>query len=144
MSFLIMIGAHSWGQLFPPSVRSGGSRGRHLLASWGSWRYPVSRGSQGSRRSQWSLGSQGSTASPAALESRAVCVYWEPRWFWQSGGSWGCGGSWASWVSILGVWLIFIFCLRKTQKQKNRTACRHTFFLWPTLQIAIYPEGMYI
>ena len=68
MKNLIMIGTHSWEQLFLPSVSSSGSRGWHLLASWGSLGSQVSWGSWGSwgswvflasRASQASRGSQG-------------------------------------------------------------------------------------
>ena len=117
MSFFIMIGTHSWGQLFTSSVRSDNSRGRHLLAYWGS---PVSRVSWASRRS-WA-----SPASPAAFAYRAFCAsraFQEYRGSWNYGGSWVCGWYLASWVSsalILGVWSLFqFFALTPPQHKKT-------------------------
>ena len=141
MSFLIMIGTHSWGRLFPPSVHSGGIRGRNLLASWGSWGYWGYPASPASQRSQ---GSRASPASPADLASRAFHVSQASRVSWQSRGSWGCGGSWASWASwslILGVWLLFsVFDPKEIQKQKNRGSfsCAWLFGSLFSLEACIY------
>ena len=126
MSFLIIIGIYSLGRLFPPSVHSGGSRGRHILSPWGSWGYPLSWGYWGSwasqryqisqryQRSQWSQrywasprswGSRGYPAypaSPAALAdfaSREFCAPLSSRQSCRYVGSWGCGGYWAPWAS---------------------------------------------
>ena len=109
MSFLIMIGTHSWGRLFSTSVCRVVLRGRHLLSYWGSLGYPFSWGYWGSLESLRSQSSQrywaswrfwlyqGSPESPVDLASRAFCVSWESQGSWHSGGSWGCGGSWAYW-----------------------------------------------
>ena len=163
MSFLIMIETHSWGRLFPPSVRSGGTRSRHLLSSIllrvfrvsGVLRVlrllivlrvskvlsvsKVSRFSRVSRVSKVFSVSSGFRVSGVPCVSSvsrvlSVCRVWRVlRW---------CR-VWIVWrvlsVSrVLSVWLLFlIFCLQETQKQKNRTACRHTFFFWLSVRIDI-------
>ena len=153
MSFLIIIGNHIWGWLFPPSVRSGSSIVWNLLDYWGYWGSTVSWGSWGSRASQRSQRSQrsrasrrswayrwsrGSRGSPEVFASREFCASWMYQGSYQSRGSWGCGGSWEFWASILGVWLLFlIFDPKNTQKHKNRTLKRRTFFLWLDVRIAI-------
>ena len=116
MSFLIMIGTHGWERLFPPSVCSGGSRGRHLLASWGSWgswgsrSFQASQASWRSRGSRGSRGSPASPASPAAFTSRVFRASWVSRGSCRYGGAWGCGGFrayWASRASNLGSSVVF-------------------------------------
>ena len=139
MLFFIMIGTHSWERLFHPSVPSGSSRCRHLLASWGSWGSLVSLGSWGSRSSRasrrsrgyrWSPASPASPVSPAAFVSRAFRSSQESWGYWYSGVSWGYGGSRvsrASWLLIFGVWLLFFnfwpFKNSETQKQD----CKKTY-----------------